>query len=112
MAALGWTAGSSDAEREALQAQLATYIELARAEEPRERQLRTLRTTIAEFARETGVTAGDAAARSLAALSPRKAHRAWLPIGKDLGEFVQVGGVPLGWLRSEFDRLNWTWPLR
>ncbi len=56
--------------------------------------------------------AGDEAARRFAALAPAKAHRAFLPHGNDLTEFVTAGGDALGWLRSEFVRLGWDWPLR
>ncbi|HWE39301.1 MAG TPA: CHC2 zinc finger domain-containing protein [Isosphaeraceae bacterium] len=55
---------------------------------------------------------GDDAARRLAALAPHKAHRVWLPEGKDLTDFVVAGGDAPAWLRGEFRRLGLPWPFR
>lgn len=55
--------------------------------------------------------AGGKAAAALAGLAPSRAVRLWLPHGKDLGEFHLAGGNLLDWLRGEFRRLGWRWPL-
>ena len=54
---------------------------------------------------DAGDGAADAIWRPLAA---DKCRRLLIPHGKDIGEFVQAGGDPVGLLRSEAARLGIT----
>jgi len=56
--------------------------------------------------------AGTTAAWEWAKLYPQKSRRVLLPHGKDLNDFILAGGDPVAWLRGEFERFGWPWPLR
>jgi DNA primase len=57
--------------------------------------------------------AGDDAARVMARRSPHRCRRLYLPAGvNDLTDLHKSGGPVLGWLRSEWERFGWPWPLR
>ena len=54
---------------------------------------------------------GIEAARVWLERDPRRTRRGLLGRSKDFGQYVQRGGDLVAWLRTQFERVGWAWPL-